>query len=103
MKGHGLSADTIHRIAETVAHFPNVNAACLFGSRAKGCAKPGSDVDLALYGDQLTDDTCEVIHQILEEETNLPYFFDVVNYQTITRPEFREHIDRVAVEIYRAS
>jgi len=31
----------------------------------------------------------------LNEETLLPYFFDVVHYESLTEPRLVEHIDRV--------
>jgi predicted nucleotidyltransferase len=53
MNAHGLSRQTVERIQEVWAHFPEVRKAVLFGSRAKGTAKQGSDIDLALYGEGL--------------------------------------------------
>lgn len=50
---HGLSDATLLRITETLARFPAVERAVLFGSRAKGTHKLGSDIDLALYGETL--------------------------------------------------
>jgi predicted nucleotidyltransferase len=40
-------------IQDVLAHFPEVRKAVLFGSRAKGTAKQGSDIDLALHGEGL--------------------------------------------------
>ena len=52
----------------------------LFGSRAKGTALRGSDVDLALKGKLVTDRTVRRLANALEESA-LPYFFDIAIYQ----------------------
>lgn len=46
----GLTPAEITQLAGVLRHHPEVRPAVLFGSRAKGCARPNSDIDLALYG-----------------------------------------------------
>jgi predicted nucleotidyltransferase len=48
MNKHGLSQQTVERIQDELANHPEIRKAVLFGSRAKGTARPGSDIDLAL-------------------------------------------------------
>ena len=55
----------------------------LFGSRARGSHRTSSDVDLAIKGKNITIDTLARLRYILEEETNLSYFFDVVVYDRV--------------------
>ena len=43
-----LPPASAQKIRATFATFPHIEKAVLFGSRAKGTAKPGSDIDLAL-------------------------------------------------------
>ena len=85
---YGLTAEELNQIV-TVLRQAHVKKAILFGSRAKGTHKTGSDVDIAVFGDE------KKIAEILNEETNLPYFFDVINMETITSQNLREHIRRV--------
>jgi predicted nucleotidyltransferase len=66
-----------------------VDKLIVFGSRAKGNYKKGSDVDLAIIGNE------KKLSYYLNEETNLPYFFDVINLQKITNKNLIEHIKRV--------
>ena len=71
----------------------------LFGSRAKGCYRPESDVDLALLG--VADDLqAEAVAEALES-LPLPYRFDVKAYDGIRHAPLREYIKRVGVSIYR--
>ena len=97
----GLSELDISCIKNILASFPAVEEAILFGSRAKKTHAKGSDVDLALKGKELNRVVSE-IGGILNEESPLPYFFDILNYQTITSDALRDQIDRVGVVLYRA-
>lgn len=72
----------------------------IFRSRAKGNYKNGSDVDLTLKGDQLDFDSSSQINYLLNEETNMPYKFYVLNYHTIQEPDLAVHIDRAGVEVF---
>ena len=97
---HGLSESDLAQITGAIADFDEITEAVLFGSRAKGNHKPGSDVDLAVKGDRVTHRTLAHLADRLNEETPLPYFFDVVQYESLDDPAIVEHIDRVGVVIY---
>jgi len=47
---YGLTSSVIERICNVLARYPQVEKAILYGSRAKGNYKPGSDIDLTLLG-----------------------------------------------------
>ncbi len=51
---HGLTDGTVAQIRDALARFPEVEKAILYGSRAKGNYKPGSDIDLTLLGADVT-------------------------------------------------
>lgn len=87
-------------ILDAVRGFPEITELVLFGSRAKGNFKAGSDVDLAIKGAAVSYDTAVRLADVLNEEKPLPYFFDVVHYEAIAEPRLVEHIDRVGVVIY---
>lgn len=93
----GLRASDIALIVGAAKRFPEIRRMVLFGSRAKGTHKSGSDVDLAIKGDHLPYDTPVRLAGILNEELPLPYFFDVVDYETITERQLVGHIDRVGI------
>jgi len=96
----GLSEKDVATIIETLSREPHVDKAYIFGSRAKGNYKNGSDVDIALKGNELNFDDISRISYWLNEETQMPYQFDVLNYHTIKEPALTAHIDRVGVEFY---
>lgn len=96
----GLLDRDLKHILDAVRSFPEISQLVLFGSRAKGNFKTASDVDLAIKGASVTYDTAVKLADVLNEEKPLPYFFDVIHYESITEPRLVEHIDRVGVVLY---
>lgn len=45
---YGLSTTVVKQIQQVLSEFPQVASAILYGSRAKGNYRPGSDIDLTL-------------------------------------------------------
>lgn len=84
----GLRESEVELIKKELAKI-GIKNPIIFGSRAKGNYKKGSDIDIAIVGDELK------ANYILNEEVNLPYYFDVVNLEKITNKELLEHIKRV--------
>ncbi|MCE2822611.1 MAG: nucleotidyltransferase domain-containing protein [Bacteroidota bacterium] len=96
----GLQERDLLAIRSILEKYPEVKQAFIFGSRAKGNYKPGSDVDIALKGEYLTLQTASHVAYELNEETNMPYQFDVLNYHSIQEPALTRHIDRAGICIY---
>ncbi len=99
-KNTGLRDSDLQEIMAVLKRFPTLGTATLFGSRAKGTHKPGSDVDLSVQGNDLTFDQLRDIRHALNEETLMPYHFDIVHLESIQSPELIEHIHRVGIQIY---
>ncbi|GAB2596005.1 nucleotidyltransferase domain-containing protein [Nitrincola alkalisediminis] len=96
----GLSDSDYALIAEAAKQQSEIESLVLFGSRAKGNFRKGSDVDIAVKGLSVTYDSVIRLSDVLNEVLPLPYFFDVLNYNTLSDPELKAHIDRVGLEIY---
>ena len=96
----GLKDTDLAYIVHTLQDFSEIKKAAIFGSRAKGNYKPGSDIDMAIYGEEVTFDILAKLHWTLEEESPLPYFFDIVDYTHLDHKELKEHIERVGKVIY---
>ena len=94
-----LQQHDIDAVIQTLQGFPEIESAFIFGSRAKGKAQPGSDIDMALKGDRVTDDVVTRL-RIALEDLPMPYFFEVVAYKSIHNQDLRHHIDRVGKTIY---
>jgi predicted nucleotidyltransferase len=90
----------VERIQDVLTHYPEVRSAVLFGSRAKGTARPGSDIDLALYGEVLD---WRVLGRIEDEldDLLLPYSFSLLHHDARTDAEVAAHIARVGLPFYQ--
>lgn len=100
LKGHGLTTTDLEAIRSALAMVPGISRAVLFGSRALGRQKPGSDVDIALYGPGINFDSVAKLNWLLNEEGSLPYRFDVVDAEHLKHRELADHIQRVGVTLW---
>jgi predicted nucleotidyltransferase len=96
----GLQETTIERIGAVLAGFPQVEKAVLYGSRAKGTFKNGSDIDLTLHGKDLTLNVIFRIDQQLDDLL-LPYTFDLSISQRLSDPDLIDHVQRAGVVFYQ--
>ncbi|MFY0666357.1 MAG: nucleotidyltransferase domain-containing protein [Natronospirillum sp.] len=96
----GLTLQDQIDIARAAARIENLESLVLFGSRAKGNYRKGSDVDLAIKGPSVTYESVIQLAVELNETSAMPYFFDVLHYDTLQEPDLKAHIDRVGIEIY---
>jgi len=96
----GLIQSDLEYIIKKVMCFPEIEKAVVFGSRAKGNYKPGSDIDIAIYGKNITFDILAKLHSLLEDESPMPYQFDVVDFTHSNHEELKEHIERMGKIIY---
>jgi predicted nucleotidyltransferase len=95
----GLNGNIIQQICSVLSSFPQVDAAVLYGSRAKGNYKPGSDIDLTLKGNF----DLYILNSISLklDDLYLPYMFDLSIHHHINDPDMIDHISRVGIELYR--
>jgi predicted nucleotidyltransferase len=90
----------VERIQGVLAHFPEVASAVLFGSRAKGTARSGSDIDLALYGEGIDWRVLGRIEDQLDDLL-LTYTFSLLHHDIRTDSEVVAHIARVGILFYQ--
>jgi len=96
---YGLSNEIIEEINGVFRKYPNIRKVILFGSRAKGSYSEGSDIDLAIVGENIS------FNQLLElnihiEDLGLLYKVDLIDYNQIADAPIGEHIRRVGKEFY---
>lgn len=94
----GLSKRHMQALLAGMMRYPQIQKAYLFGSRAKGCQRRGSDIDIALVGESL-ERVATLLSGYLNNEAPLPYRSDVVDYRAVGQ-SLRDHIDRVGILIY---
>ena len=96
---HGLPEAATRHIREVFERHPEIEKAILYGSRAKGTHRPGSDIDLALCGSRLNHTLLARIENELDDLL-LPYRFDLTLFETLTHPALLDHIRRVGVTFF---
>jgi uncharacterized protein len=96
----GLSPKELEILKNVFKKFDDIKEVILFGSRALGTHKTASDIDLAIKG-KVDINTLSKLKYTLEEDTNLPYFFDVVIYDNLDNLELKKHIDEFGKVIFK--
>ena len=97
---YGLSEGQLKEVVDILSSYPEIESAVLFGSRAMDTFKKGSDVDIAIEG-QGVDYALALRVKGDLEETDLPFFFDVIAHSTIASEDLKRHIRQRGREIYR--
>lgn len=95
----GLQPKTIAAVQGVLSRYPQVERAIVYGSRAKGNYRPGSDIDLSLEGPLLTHQTLFRIENELDNLL-LPYKIDLSIRHAIQNPDVLNHIARVGQVFY---
>ena len=90
----GLTDRDIQTINDILNKYPEVKKVWLIGSRATGNYQKGSDIDLAIMNEGVSEKTIQNIVTDFEEST-LPYFVDVINYPYLRHQGLKEHIETV--------
>lgn len=96
----GLSEKTLVKIRGVLQKYPAIDKAVIYGSRAKGNYRTGSDIDLTLFGELLDQKMCLDIAEDLDELL-LPYMIDLSVYALIDHEGLKEHIDCVGRVLYQ--
>lgn len=82
------------------AEFQEIETAILYGSRAKGNYKPGSDIDLVLTAPELSlKDLLKIENQL--DELLLPWKIDLSLLHQISNPDLIDHINRFGIVFYK--
>ncbi|WP_136064807.1 nucleotidyltransferase domain-containing protein [Modicisalibacter radicis] len=97
--GIGLDKQTQAKIRGVFSNFLAVEEAILYGSRAMGTYRPGSDIDLTLKGCSLSWRDLQQVEVALDDLL-LPYRFDLSLYDQIDNPDLLAHIGRVGIVFY---
>jgi len=93
----GLKPEYRRAIIETLSANPKVERIVLFGSRAMGTFTPTSDIDLALFGDDLTLSDQAALTEAMAELA-IPQRVDILIHHRIENQALRDHIRKHGVE-----
>jgi len=97
----GLDPETLFNIRQAIAKVETIDKVLLYGSRAKGNYRNGSDIDITLLGENLTLENS--VYRLMDEieELYLPYSFDISVFEHIDNTNLKKHIERVGVVFYQ--
>jgi len=97
----GLDKSLVNLIQSVFAQYPEISKVIIYGSRAKGNFRQGSDIDLTLIGEGLKEDRVSSL-KIALDDLSTPYLFDVSIFENLNSPELEQHIHRVGKTFYSA-
>lgn len=95
----GLKENDISMIIEVLKLFPEIEKVVIYGFRAKGNHRNGSDIDLTLIGENLNLNNLNRLSSKLDDLL-LPYLFDISIYDKIDNPDLINHIDRIGKSFF---
>jgi predicted nucleotidyltransferase len=93
---YGLSSENVQKLKAVFNRYPEVTEVILYGSRAKGNFKNGSDIDFTVAGEEMN---LQILHKVEDdlEELLLPYKIDLSLLSHIDNANLLEHIKRVGI------
>ena len=89
----GLPAHVVDQLRHCMARYP-VDAAIVYGSRARGTHRHASDIDLTLIAPDMTHGQLLELEQAIDDLL-LPWKVDLSLYHHIDNEDLRDHIDRI--------
>ena len=95
----GLPAHAVEKLRGVFQGWPQIQRVLLYGSRAKGNYRPGSDIDLAIEGDELSLSQMLAIENQIDDLL-LPWMVDISLKHRIENPALLDHIERVGISFY---
>lgn len=91
---YGLRVEIIDKIVQTIKKNLKIQKIILFGSRAKGAYKKGSDIDISIVSEDLSLKELNQL-KVMLDDLMLPYKIDLLDYGRISNNDLKEHINRV--------
>lgn len=98
LRRFGLKEATINQIISVFSQYPQIQKVLLYGSRAKGNYRNGSDIDLTLIGDVSYSQLSSIEDKI--DDLLLPYSFDISIFSDVDNPDLVDNINRIGVVFY---
>ena len=92
---YGLPDRTLNTLYSIFRKYPGVKQVILYGSRAKGNYRSGSDIDMTLKTDNTFTRTDLLRIAGDFDDSDMPYLVDLSIYNDLSNPDLKAHIDRV--------
>ena len=96
---YGLKKEIFYKIIDIFKDYSiYIKAAVIYGSRARGDYKSGSDIDIAIRFWKDSDKIYEIRDKLLER--NFIYTFDLIDYDSISNEKLKKNIDKKGIAIF---
>ena len=98
---YGLSAEIINQLQTVFQGYADIESVYMFGSRAAGTFRDGSDIDLAVIAPAMTDSTFTALWN---EVDALPLVFkvDCIHFEQLENKVLKKKILEQGVQFYPA-
>ncbi|RNC76698.1 hypothetical protein DA717_14480 [Piscirickettsiaceae bacterium NZ-RLO2] len=96
---YGLSTESIEEICNVLSKYPEVQEAIIYGSRARGDYRQGSDIDLTLKGMSLNLSTLTRIENEIDDLL-LPYEMDLSSFEALSDANLISNIEKQGKVLY---
>ncbi|RTY66243.1 nucleotidyltransferase domain-containing protein [Flavobacterium bomense] len=96
----GLKQKDIDKINQVFASYEGIDSVVIYGSRAKGNFKVGSDIDLTIIENSLTFPEFLEIENALDDLL-LPYKIDLSLKRKISNVDLLSHINKIGKLFYK--
>lgn len=96
---YGLKSEVIEKISSVFSSYADIKKVILYGSRAKGTYRNGSDIDLTIFGENIGLSLLQKIENGIDDLL-LPYTVDISIYKQINNSDLIDHINRVGIEFF---
>lgn len=93
----GIPTSLLEKMSETFSKYPDIKKVTLFGSRATGNFRNGSDIDLSISTQK--PDLIATL-RIELDDLNSPYLIDLVDENNLTNQALLKQIRESGVVIY---
>lgn len=96
----GLNDDVVKQLNEILSQFKHIEV-IIYGSRALGTARDGSDIDLCIKVENNAD---QIMNRLYHEfdDSYIPHKVDLSLHHEIDNPQLLEHIDSKGQLFYKS-
>ncbi|MDC7218892.1 MAG: nucleotidyltransferase domain-containing protein [Spirochaetales bacterium] len=96
----GLSEEIVESLKSVFLLYEEIEKVVIYGSRAMGNYREGSDIDITLIGDDLDWRELVALENKLDD-LMLPYELDISTFDELENPDLLEHINRVGKILFQ--
>jgi len=96
----GLREKDMQYMLQLFKQIPAIEKVILYGSRSTGNFEKGSDVDLAVIGEEVRFSDVAHLHRVLENESPTLLWFDVLHFDILSNEKLKKNIIDEGTVIY---